>query len=90
MHTIRDKKKVITRIKRIQGQLSALQNSIEAEEDDCYKVMQLLASCRGALNGLMGDIVNGHIKDHIVLASNKQDAAEAGDELIQVLGSFLK
>ena len=90
MHTIRDKKKVITRIKRIQGQLSALQNSIEAEEDDCYKVMQLLASCRGALNGLMGDIVNGHIKDHIVLASNQQDAAEAGDELIQVLGSFLK
>lgn len=38
----------------------------------------------------MGDIVNGHIKDHIVLANSKKDAAEAGDELIEILGSFLK
>ncbi len=89
MHTIRDKQKITTRIKRIQGQLSALENSVQSEHDS-YKVMMLLASCRGALNGLMGDIVNGHIKDHIVLANSKKDAAEAGDELIEILGSFLK
>ena len=52
--------------------------------------MQLLASCRGAMNGLMTDIVNSHIKDHVVKAATKQDASDAGDELIEILGSFLK
>lgn len=88
-HTIREKKKIITRINRIQGQLGALSAAVESEKD-CYKVMQLLASCRGALNGLMGDLVSGHIKDHVVLAPNKQAAAEAGDELIEIMGSFWK
>jgi len=88
-HTQRDKKKIITRINRIQGQLNALSGAVESEAD-CYKIMQLLASCRGALNGLMGDLVSGHIKDHIVLASNKQDASKAGDELIEMMGSFWK
>lgn len=88
-HTIRDKKKIIARINRIQGQLGALSVAIETEAE-CLQVMQLLASCRGALNGLMGDIVNGHIKEHIVLASNKQAAARSGDELIEIMESFWK
>ena len=88
-HSISDKKKLITRINRIKGQLAALSTAVEAE-DDCYKVMQLLASCRGAMNGLMTDIVNSHIKDHVVKAATKQDASDAGDELIEIVGSFLK
>lgn len=77
------------RIRKIQGQLTALSSSIEAE-DDCYKVMQIMASCRGAFNGLMSEIVTGHIKGHIVQADSKQEAAQAGDELIAVMESFLK
>lgn len=88
-HTIRDKKKINTRVNRIRGQLDAFAAAVESEAD-CYKVMQLLASCRGALNGLMGDLVEGHIKDHIVMASTKQTAAQAGDELIEIMGSFWK
>ncbi len=88
-HTIKDKKKIITRVNRIKGQLDALSKAVEAE-DDCYKIMQLLASSRGAINGLMGDLVEGHIKDHIVIAPTKQAAAQAGDELIELMGSFWK
>lgn len=88
-HTIKDKKKIITRVNRIKGQLDALSKAVESEED-CYKIMQLLASSRGALNGLMGDLIEGHVKDHIVTAANKQAAAKAGDELIELMGSFWK
>ena len=88
-HSIRDKKKILTRIKRIQGQLDALSAAVGSEKE-CYQVMQLLDSCRGALNGLMGDMVNSHIQDHVVMATNKQAAAKAGDELIEIMRSFWK
>ncbi len=88
-HTVKDKKKLITRINRIKGQLEALSKSIDSEED-CYKVMLLLASCRGALNGLMSEVVEGHIRDHIVHAETKKESSESAEELIDVMKSFLK
>ena len=66
-HTIREKKKILSRVNRIKGQLEAFSKAIESEQD-CYQVMQLLASCRGALNGLMGEVVEEHIREHIVEA----------------------
>lgn len=88
-HTVREKSKMIARINRIKGQLDAVARVIEAEED-CYQVMQVLASCRGALNGLMTEVLEGHIREHIVDAENKKEAAESGEQLIDVLKSFLK
>jgi DNA-binding FrmR family transcriptional regulator len=88
-HTIRDKQKLISRLKRLQGQLTAAQNSLEGE-DDCYKVLLTLASARGALNGLMGDIVEGQIREHIVGAGSAKEAAHAGEETIEILKSFWK
>lgn len=88
-HTIKDKKKLVTRVNRIKGQMEALGKAIDSEED-CYKVLMLLASCRGAMNGLMSDLVEGHIRDHIIHAETKRDSAEAGEELIEVMKSFLK
>lgn len=88
-HTVKDKKKLITRVNRIKGQLEALSKSIDSG-DDCYKVMQLLASCRGALNGLMSEVVEGHIRDHIVFAETKKESSESAEELIDVMKSFLK
>ena len=58
-HTIKEKQKILSRVNRIKGQLEAFSKAIEGEQD-CYQVMQLLASCRGALNGLMGEVVEGH------------------------------
>jgi DNA-binding FrmR family transcriptional regulator len=52
--------------------------------------MQLLASCRGAINGLMGEVVEGHIREHVVEAENKKLAIEAGEELIEIMQSFWK
>jgi len=88
-HTIHDQKRINARINRLKGQLGKVSESIEAGKD-CYEVLQLLASCRGALNGLMGDILEGHIREHIVSATNKQEATKSGEELIEVMKSFWK
>ena len=88
-HTIREKQKILSRVNRIKGQLEAFSKALEAEED-CYKVMQLLASCRGALNGLMGDLIESHIREHIVQAESKEMAVEAGEDLVDIMKSFWK
>ena len=88
-HTVREKNKILSRVNRIKGQLEAFSKAIEAEQD-CYHVMQLLSSCRGALNGLMGDVIEEHIREHIVEADNKKIATESGEELIDIMKSFWK
>ena len=88
-HTIREKNKILARVNRIKGQLEAFSKAIEAEQDE-YQIMQLLASCRGALNGLTSEILEGHIREHIIEAKDKKLAAEAGEELIDILRSFMK
>lgn len=88
-HTIRDKAKIISRVNRLKGQLDAFVKALESDQD-CYQNMQLLASCRGALNGLMTEVVEGHIREHIVEAENKKSAAESGEDLIDIMKSFLK
>jgi DNA-binding FrmR family transcriptional regulator len=88
-HTVKDKSKILARVNRIKGQLDAFAKAIEAD-GDCYRIMQLLSSCRGALNGLMGEVVEGHIREHVVEAENKKLAMEAGEELIEIMQSFWK
>ncbi|PWU21403.1 MAG: transcriptional regulator [Bdellovibrio sp.] len=88
-HTIREKGKILARVNRIKGQLDAFSKAIEAE-GDCYQIMQLLSSCRGALNGLMGEVIEGHIREHIVEADNKKMAIQSGEELIKIMDSFWK
>jgi len=88
-HTIKDKAKIISRVNRLKGQLDAFVKGLETEQE-CYQSMQLLASCKGALNGLMAEVVEGHIREHIVEAENKKVASESGEELIDVMRSFLK
>lgn len=88
-HTIREKKKILARVNRLKGQLEAFAQAIE-QEKDCYQVMQLLSSCRGAVNGLMGDLVEDHIREHIVKAETKKDAATGGEEVIEIMRSFWK
>ena len=88
-HIIKDKQKITSRVNRIKGQLDAFAKAIESEED-CYQVIQLLASCRGAVNGLMADVVERHIREHIVEAENKKDASDSAEDLVDIMKSFLK
>ncbi len=92
-HTAKDKKKLIDRVRRIRGQIDAIEKALD-EEKDCSSVLHHIAGCRGAMNGLMAEVVEGHIRSHILTNSNspedKQAQAQAAEELIELIKSYLK
>lgn len=90
-HTIRDKQQLLRRIRRIRGQLQAVETAL-IEEQDCYAILQTLAACRGALNGLVAEVIEGHIRFHVVDpdATPSSPHAEAAHQLIAIVKSYLK
>lgn len=89
-HTIHNKSKLLSRIRRIQGQLAALEKAIQ-ETNDCNRVLQQIAAVRGATNGLMMEVLDGHIREHLGKKDIPQRQLEADrDQVLQVLRSYLK
>jgi DNA-binding FrmR family transcriptional regulator len=90
-HTTREKDKLLIRVRRIRGQVEALERALGGEHD-CAEVLQLVAACRGALNGLMAELVEGHIRYHVMDPKRGGDSpqTEAAEELIDVVRSYLK
>lgn len=81
-HTIIKKRKLLNRVSRIRGQVEAVQRYLE-DEQDCSKVLQTIAACRGAIDGLMAEVIEGHIRSHLTEAG-------ATRALIGVVRSYLK
>ena len=90
-HTQHDRKKLLARLRRIRGQLNAVEKALE-EEKDCSEVLQTLAACRGALSGLLAEIVEGHIRHHVIDPDKRPDSEEgrAAQELIDVVRMYFK
>jgi DNA-binding FrmR family transcriptional regulator len=90
-HTIKDKKKLLLRAKRIQGQVEALVRAL-TEERDCSDVLQLMSAARGAMNSLMAEQLEGHIKSHVLNGRQRPRAEQvaAADEVIAMVKSYLK
>ena len=88
-HATKDKKKLLSRVRRIRGQVDAIERTLE-EEGECEDVLQLVASCRGALNGLMAVLIEGHLRFHVLPPELKSSAEqlEAADELIAVVKRY--
>jgi len=90
-HTIREKNKLLARVRRIRGQLEALDRGLESEIG-CADVLMLIASVRGAVNGLMAEVMEDHIRRHVVDPAHEPDRAraEGAEELIEAIRSYLK
>ena len=89
-HIVKGKKKLLARIRRIKGQAEALERALESEMD-CSAILQQIASIRGAVNGLMAEVLEGHLRDH--LGPEAEDAKQRAtdlDQVIDVLRSYLK
>ncbi|WP_290649157.1 metal/formaldehyde-sensitive transcriptional repressor [Aquisalimonas sp.] len=89
-HTIKDKKKLLTRIRRVRGQTEALERALE-REDECTAILQQIAAIRGAVNGLMGKVLEEHVREH--LGTDDAPAAQRKEDVEQVvaaLHSYLK
>jgi FrmR/RcnR family transcriptional regulator, repressor of frmRAB operon len=89
-HTIRDKQKLLLRVRRLRGQIDALEKLLE-QDADCSKTLNLTVACRGAINGLMAEILEGHIRFHVVSPNGKGTPAQAqaAEELIEIVHSYL-
>ena len=90
-HTIREKTKLLNRVKRIRGQIEAVERALE-QEIGCADVLQLIAGARGAINGLMVEVIEEHIRAHVIEPAHETpgDQVQAGKELIDVVRSYLK
>ena len=88
-HTKKDKDKLILRVRRIRGQMEALERALETDQE-CANVLQLLAGARGAMNSLMAELLEGHIRFHLMDSKSKNGQAEAAEDLIGILRSYLK
>ncbi|HUE12770.1 MAG TPA: metal/formaldehyde-sensitive transcriptional repressor [Planctomycetaceae bacterium] len=90
-HTIRDKKKLLNRVRRIRGQIDAVETALE-DEQECSKILLTVAACRGAMNSLMAEIIEGHIRHHVVDPDRQPTSgrAMAAQELIDVVRAYLK
>jgi DNA-binding FrmR family transcriptional regulator len=90
-HTIEQKRNLVLRAKRIQGQVEALVRALD-EERECSEVLQLMSAARGAMNSLMAELLEGHVRNHVLNGKQRPTSQQvsAADEVIEMVKSYLK
>jgi FrmR/RcnR family transcriptional regulator, repressor of frmRAB operon len=85
-----EKRKLLARIRRIRGQLDAVERALE-EDATCAALLQQITACRGALDSLVAEVVEDHIRDHMIdpKASRDDPRSRAAEELVEIVHSFL-
>lgn len=90
-HTIREKHKLLARVRRIRGQVEAIERALESEAG-CEQVMHLLASTRAAMAGLTAEVVEDHVRTHLLEPNGGSSAVrqEAAEQLLSVFRTYLR
>jgi len=90
-HTAKNKVKLLNRVKRIQGQVEGIARRLD-EGRGCGEVLQLIAAVRGAVNGLMAEVIEEHLREHVASPDIASDAerARGADEIVGILRTYLK
>jgi len=88
-HTQRKKDKLIARVRRIRGQLEAVERALDAQAP-CGEVLRQLASVRGAMNGLSAQVMEDHLQEHVIHATREADCRIGATELVDVIRAYLK
>jgi DNA-binding FrmR family transcriptional regulator len=90
-HTVREKQKLLARVRRIRGQVEAIERALDSEVG-CEQVMHLIAGARGAMAGLMAEVVEDHVRTHLVDAGKHPGALDtaAAEQLLEVVRTYLK
>jgi DNA-binding FrmR family transcriptional regulator len=90
-HVNSEKVKLLTRLHRISGQLTAIARAVE-EDGECARVLQQATACRGALDSFIFEVIEDHIREHMMAREGEvpQSRDQAGEELIGILKSYIK
>lgn len=90
-HVAAEKQKLLNRLKRLKGQIDALERAIDGDVE-CARVLQQATACRGALEGFIAEVIEDHIREHMVdpdlpMSDPKVQAAE---ELVGIIRAYLR
>ena len=89
-HLDKEKKKLVARIKRIRGQVDSIERSLSSD-DNCADVLMLLATVRGGINSLMAEVLEDHIRLHLLSPDKtKIEPQELAEDLIDLVSAYLK
>jgi DNA-binding FrmR family transcriptional regulator len=88
-HTIREKTRLLARVRRLKGQMEAVERALEAEAP-CGEILRQLASIRGALAGLTGEVMEDHLHEHVLHAADEKQRAQAAEELAEALRTYIR
>jgi len=88
-HTKREKMKLLNRIRRIRGQIEAVERALE-DEQGCATVLHLIVGARGAMSSLMTEVIEDHIRLHVVDPVRDTERSRGADELIEAVQAYLK
>jgi DNA-binding FrmR family transcriptional regulator len=90
-HTIDEKKSLLNRVRRIRGQVEAIERALD-QEAECSEVLHNISACRGAMDALMAEVIEGHIRFHVLDPKRRptDEQTQAADDLIHALKAYLK
>ena len=89
-HIANEKAKLLNRLKRMRGQIEAMERAVDAD-NECAAVLQQATACRGALDGFIAEVIEDHIREHMMSPRTDPDArSAASEELIEIVHQYLK
>lgn len=89
-HIAANKDSLIKRVKRIAGQIQAVEKAL-ASDADCAKTLHLVAATRGAINGLMEEIIEEHARAHVADPSLSEEERSKGvEKLLEAIRRYAK
>ncbi len=89
-HIAKEKTKLLNRLKRLRGQIEAIERAVNVDQE-CSKVLQQATSCRGALDGFIAEVIEDHIREHIMDPAKPVDdpKSQAALELIDIVHAYI-
>jgi len=89
-HVATEKTKLLNRLRRIRGQIEALERAVN-EESECARVLQQATACRGAMDGFIAEVIEDHIREHMVdpAAPEGDPRVLAAEELVAIVHAYL-
>jgi DNA-binding FrmR family transcriptional regulator len=88
-HQEREAAKLLQRVRKLRGQLDAVERALTSNQD-CGDQLMLLAAVRGGVNSLMAEVLETHIRFHLVDGAKEHIAPELAEDLIDLVRAYLK
>ena len=89
-HVEFEKQKLLNRLKRIRGQVEAIERAVQ-NDGECARVLQQATACRGAMDGFIGEVIEDHIREHMIDPDSPRSdpRVQAAEELVAIVHAYL-